>query len=472
MRIPHYLYLAPSGVWHFRQRLPAHLAKQAGQAAIKRSLGTRDLLTAQRCALELAHRYAEAFAVSRGWGVSRDDKPTLDASIQALKKRRVYEIEFPNGAKLKTDGSQAEHDRAMQALTEIERIGLLSKEPYVQQQRAQAVASPTSSSSFVSATPIGKAVTQWLAEIKPTTKPKTLTIKAAAVESFAKLYGVRKPLSEAGRIDVGQWVQALRASGLETPTIVNKCSYLRGFFDWAKARGYYPHFAKDENPAAGQIVYRTREKRARRALGFKAFTQTEVRALFSGQALESLSEAARWGALIGLFTGARVAEVGQVALKDFVDIDGVPCIRITDEGTGQSVKTETSNRTIPLHPALIALGLLERVNALRNANEKRLFPKVKMDGVNGAGNWLSKAFSRHISANVTPPEKGRHGFHSLRKTAIQELQTLGVSSEIRAAYVGHELDDEHHASYSRAPTAIELLEAVSKLDWKLDLKSV
>ena len=143
MRIPHYLYLAPSGVWHFRQRLPAHLAKQAGQAAIKRSLRTRDLLTAQRCALELAHRYAEAFAISRGWGVSRDDKPTLEASFQALKKRRVYEIELPSGTKLKTDGTQAEHDRAMQALSEIERIGLLSKEPYVQQQRAQAAASPS-----------------------------------------------------------------------------------------------------------------------------------------------------------------------------------------------------------------------------------------------------------------------------------------------------------------------------------------
>jgi len=61
---------------------------------------------------------------------------------------------------------------------------------------------------------------------------------------------------------------------------------------------------------------------------------------------------------------------------------------------------------------------------------------------------------------------GQFGFHSLRKSFIQGLQTLGVPSEIRAAYVGHELDDEHHAAYSRAPTMKELLDAVKKLDWQ------
>jgi hypothetical protein len=60
----------------------------------------------------------------------------------------------------------------------------------------------------------------------------------------------------------------------------------------------------------------------------------------------------------------------------------------------------------------------------------------------------------------------------LRKTVVQGLQTKGVASEIRAAYVGHELDDEHHATYSRAPTSKELLDAVSKLDWTIDLKAL
>jgi len=42
-----------------------------------------------------------------------------------------------------------------------------------------------------------------------------------------------------------------------------------------------------------------------------------------------------------------------------------------------------------------------------------------------------------------------------------------MPAESRAAYVGHELDDEHHAAYSRALAMEELLGAVKKLDWGL-----
>jgi len=41
---------------------------------------------------------------------------------------------------------------------------------------------------------------------------------------------------------------------------------------------------------------------------------------------------------------------------------------------------------------------------------------------------------------------GLFGFHSLRKSVVQGLQTLGVSAELRAACVGHELVDYHLSS--------------------------
>ncbi len=39
---------------------------------------------------------------------------------------------------------------------------------------------------------------------------------------------------------------------------------------------------------------------------------------------------------------------------------------------------------------------------------------------------------------------------------------MGVSSELRAQIVGHELDDEHHATYSRDFTVAEKLKGVGK----------
>lgn len=74
--------------------------------------------------------------------------------------------------------------------------------------------------------------------------------------------------------------------------------------------------------------------------------------------------------------------------------------------------------------------------------------------VNGPGNWLSNAFSRHVLATVGTPEKGKFSFHSLRKTVVQGLQSAGVTAELCAAYVGREL--EHHGAYSGAPTMKEV----------------
>lgn len=468
MKLNHYLSLAPSGTWHFRQRVPADLIRVFGCRFLKRSLRTRDPLVAQRLALGMADAYAQAIRRARGMHVSGEGNPSVATAITSAEDSEPYTLTIkPDGAFQLQAEPGLDHVDAMDA---VSKIGPMLSEPYIQKIMAEAaartatpVASPLAST--IPTYPIGKVVTQWLADIKPNTLRKTLTIKAAAVEGFARHYGEKNPLHEAGRLDVGRWVEALRASGLQTPTISNKCGYLRGFFDWAKARGLYPSFAKDDNPAAGQVVFRTKEKRARRVLGFKAFSIDQIRILFSPEALEGLSEAAQWGAWIGLYTGARVAEVGQLALADFITEDGIPSIRITNEGIGQSVKNDASIRTIPIHPALIERGLLERVAMLKASGQTRLFPKVKLDGVNGSGNWLSKAFTRHIEKNVKLPEKGKFGFHSLRKCVVQGLQTAGVSSELRAAYVGHELGDEHHGAYSRRPTMRELLVEVSRLSW-------
>jgi len=422
----------------------------------------------------MAEQQRQMIRQARGLDVARDGSPSIgQAPAPALGGAGYTLIMRPDGSvEMKVEG----RGMGSRSPSGIDHIGTSMIEAYVQRLVTEALARLAArpaampvpmleTASDIPVLPIGKVVTRWLADITSSTLPKTLKIKTAAVEGFARHHGEKTPLTDAGRLEVGRWIEALRAKGLATPTIVNKVGYLKGFFDWSKARGYYPDFSKDDNPAAGQILFRKKEKRARRVHGFKAFSIEHIRILYSQEALEGLSDAARWGAWIGLYTGARVAEVGQLALADFVILDGVPAIRITNEGRGQSVKNDASLRTIPIHPALLALGLLDRVEKLWAAGELRLFPRVKMDGVNGAGNWLSKAFTRHVRAHLRLPDKGKFGFHSLRKSVVQGLQTVGVPSELRAAYVGHELGDEHHGAYSRKPTMGELLAQVSTMEW-------
>ena len=91
-----------------------------------------------------------------------------------------------------------------------------------------------------------------------------------------------------------------------------------------------------------------------------------------------------------------------------------------------------------------------------------LFPQASSTAKNGSGNWISKVFSYYLGnlSEGWPPTK--RGFHSLRKTVIQQMQAAGVASEMRAQIVGHELDDEHHATYSRDFTAAEKLDGAGK----------
>lgn len=180
-----------------------------------------------------------------------------------------------------------------------------------------------------------------------------------------------------------------------------------------------------------------------------------------------------------MYTGARASEVGQLLTADVVEEGGTPCFQISDEGEHQKVKTDKSLRTMPIHPDLLALGFLTWVEQARADGQERLFPAAKADAKNGQGNWISKAFSRHLAEVGKNWPKAQRGFHSLRRALIQELQGAGVVSELRAQLVGHELDDEHHVTYSRDFTASEKLDGLrgvspglSVLNYELSLDSL
>lgn len=307
---------------------------------------------------------------------------------------------------------------------------------------------------------LGKARDAFLATLKGSTLPKTYTIKKTAIEALVAFLGPKAKVHAITRSDLARWYQDMREKGASTPTLTNKQSYIGGrggFFEWAMASGHYP---RGDNPASGHVSYSQREKRARKKLGFKAYDRAQIQALFAPEALARLSESARWAALLGLYTGARASEVGQLLVRDVFEEHGIPCLRISDEGEHQKVKTEVSLRTVPLHPELLKIGFLEWVDGKRKAGETRLFPAAKATAVNGQGNWITKAFSRHLAEVGKGWEPAKRGFHSLRKTFIQELQGAGVVSELRAQIVGHELDDEHHSTYSREFSANEKLKGV------------
>lgn len=441
-RFPTYLHLAPSGVWHFRARIGGHIHK--------RSLATRDTLTAQRLALSWVYALRMPKTLN------------IDDIVRSFKRGELSDltvkgVSLPNGTKV--ESVEINNDEDQQRWREF----MATTGGGLAWARDEAPVAEKVS--------VGKASTAWLLAILSETLPKTITQKRAAVESFAEHFGRGRYVAEVDRPAVAGWLDSLRIGGLSAPTIVNKASYVRGFLDWCRGRGWI-HFPKGENPAAGIIKFGKREKRRRRGLGFRAFTDDQIATLYSPEAVARLRPDARWGVVLGLYTGARVSEIGQLALDDFVEVEGIPCFRITDEGAGQSLKTDASRRTIPIHSDLLTLGLMKHVDALRTAGKRKLFSKVSDTVINGQGQWLSKAFSYHLRAMKVSVDKGRVGFHSLRSTMVHKLQDAKVVDEVRAAIVGHELDDEHHQAYSRAITPAEMLVDLRRVSFGLDLKAI
>ncbi|MFS8387002.1 site-specific integrase [Xanthomonas campestris pv. campestris] len=442
-----------------------------GCRLIKRTLQTKDLAQAHVRAVVLGAGYARLFAQLKDQRVTKLSKTDADLliarltsaeNLQELTLNRTrqsdgtvierWEIDSPKDLKLYRQLMELE---ARDGATAQPRLPVAAYATF----GASHPVSPVrhGSASAIETMTLGKARDAFLATLKGSTLPKTYTIKKTAVEALVSFLGEKAKVYAITRSDLARWYQDMREKGASTPTLTNKQSYIGGkggFFEWAMASGYYP---KGDNPASGHVSYSQREKRARKKLGFKAYDRAQIHALFAPEALAKLSESARWASFLGLYTGARASEVGQLLVKDVFEEGGIPCIRISDEGEHQKVKTEVSLRTVPLHPELLKMGFLDWVDGKHKAGETRLFPAAKATAVNGQGNWITKAFSRHLAEVGKDWAPAKRGFHSLRKTFIQELQGAGVVSELRAQIVGHELDDEHHATYSRTFSAVEKL---------------
>jgi integrase len=464
MRLANYLTYRSSG-FAFRLIVPADLQPVVGRRVVKKVLGTHDRVTVQAIALRLAAQYAQAVRQLRGQGTMSGKKPPSVAElVQGFSsgKHEVYDIDLERGILSLRD--DADHQRAMEAL---DRLGSLWQRP-----AAPAPDAPEKPQGFGIA--LVAAIRNYQAVEGPGLKPDTWDGRQRALKTFTDFFGATTPVDRIARPQVAEWAAKLIEDGASKRTAVNYFSNVAQVFQFLVQQGHLT-----ENPVKGVLVMKKREKTARKAEGFEweAFDVDQLKRIYSPESLTQIRNVyQRWCCLIGLYTGARVSEVAQVFIQDFVEEQGIWCVRLTAESDGQSIKSESSKRLVPLHPDLIALGLLDRVKKMREAGEERLFPEVRLGGAAGRGASGSSGFSYHLTRKtvaVTARRKnGRVGFHSLRKTIVQGT---GVSDERRRAFVGHEgVDDVHSTVYMRPWTAKEvsvLWEGIRWSEW-LDLDAV
>lgn len=467
MYLPHHLLRHPSGVYHFRLVVPKDLREAFGKSIIKVSLRTKDPMEARTYAYVLGARYAQAISDARGGQMGTNDRRISGFEI----------IPQPDGRYgLKTDGTPQDNEAALRALALLTANPVAAAAPAAHPAPSQAVLASVHQqlmAAFAPPPPTGPTLQEAFdlyveVEVR-NLRPDTWQQRERAMRSFMAHVGPQVRVAEVTRPMAAQWAAGLQKANLTKRYVANMVSHAAQLFAAQIRAGHIPH---GQNPVKGVVTLSSADKRVIRASGrgWEPFDLDTLKVIYAPENLaRTTQQHTRWAALIGLYSGARVGEVAQLYLRDFAEIDGIKCFRVSDDNDGQSIKNEWSRRLIPIHPDLLELGLWDRVEKLRAEGKARLFPDLQLDVKGGPGNAITNGFSYLLRGlRVTPRRaNGRIGFHSLRKSVIQELQGSPLLEERRRAFVGHEDgdDDVHRTVYMREWRPEELAALFPGLTW-------
>ncbi len=145
--------------------------------------------------------------------------------------------------------------------------------------------------------------------------------------------------------------------------------------------------------------------------------------------------------LIASLSGARLAEVVEAHTDDIEMIDGRWCLHIREDNReeNQTVKTEASVRTVPLHDEIIRQGFIEYVHSLPSGPMFRQYRTNKYNRRNDHASKVNSEFVRNLG--ITDRRKApMHSWRHFAKTYFKNDPR--VKEEIHDAITGHGSDSE------------------------------
>jgi integrase len=258
------------------------------------------------------------------------------------------------------------------------------------------------------------------------------------------------------KADIVAWKDALVALGRAPKGIKDgQLAATRSIFNYAIANDLLAF-----NPAVG-VTVKQRKKAGTKMLGY---SDTEVARILALATAEKKPDR-RWLPWLMALSGARVGELAQLWGQRIVEAQGVWIMKIAPAEDGGSLKNESSERDVPIHPAIIERGFLEFV---RSRGKGPLFyrgGKSKVERAPGARH-ASKGVANHLATWIrengfTDPRKAPN--HALRHWFKTACQRAGVQDSVADAIQGHsgsrgEADTYRHASVETMAMAVARIE--------------
>ncbi len=228
---------------------------------------------------------------------------------------------------------------------------------------------------------------------------------------------------------------------------------LRKFFNWMIEKGYHP------GPEP-KFTYSSDETYV--SLPRDSFNDEEILKIFSMPLFTGCRSPEHfwtpgklfvqnhlyWGYLIALLTGMRPGEIGQLRVAD-IKTQGsfhVFDLSLFDPTKGRvakknlrQFKTASAVRTVPIHPLMIDLGLLERAKDLKEMDCPFLFPEwepyLRKTGTLEWGRPLAKSW-QNLRREIDFSRKNI-ALYSARHWMADRLDTLTLSERTRHRVLGH-----------------------------------
>lgn len=522
----HYIVKTPQG-FAARVMVPRHLRAFLQKSSLKTALPVRDPILAIARAQTFAARCREVFREAEQRMANEHERKGLAAGLAATEGGgdiRPWEVTLADGTRVKAEGKEdtehalafvrtqgEEHRKTLQAQAEYDRqaaeLEHERKAPLQARLEAELAARTEEMRQFredlarrdpnpapVAPAPQGPTLRQafrdyfttWEAQMGRASVKKYKQAAALALVDF----GADTRVDEITPQMAAKWLRDLQAPRQEitgrgkvrtrsrTPLTAKHFNTALRQIWIAEAKAW----GVEGNPWDGQLKIKKTYKQTRRAEGRTAekFDRDQLAKIFAPSNLERTRKVwTRWGLVLGLYTGARVGEIAQMYCRDIRDIDGTWCWQITDESAGQHLKTPACKRLLPIHPDLIALGLLDFVTARKAAGCERVWD-VDLDRAAGIGATISQNVSYYLQEIIglkTKKEASTLGEHGLRGTLVQHLQAYEmkaagdgrpvVSADLRQAWQGRETrsnatEAEH---YGRAYTVAEFQVVNQAIDW-------
>lgn len=458
--VPSYLLLSRYSVFYFRIVVPEVIRPLFPQREIRRSLQTRcrreALIRGRELLLQVQRLFTEAFQGRR---------PSLDLL------RGAWEA---GGKRL---SSWASWLRQQQLVSSFEAV-------IGQPQGAPANAKERAPRTLVKDSPplapkFSKVVEEHLREqAREGVSLKTLDDKRAVAALLVRIIGDH-PINLITRKEAHQFretalklpprIHQLPVTSLEqaiaqaTTTISlttfnNYVKNLTTVFVYAVREGYC-----EKNPFDGLRV----KQRGKVSEERSAFTEADLRVLFDKTRYASADGPKPnqyWLPLLGLYTGARLNELCQLRLEDVVVVNGIDCLHIRQGSADQKIKTDSSERLVPVHSRLKALGFLEYVERLRSEGQVRVFPELTRHKKHGYSAAPSKWFAR-VRAQLG--FEGKKDFHSFRHTLADHLKQKGVSEALVGGILGHQTGGITFSRYGKDFRPEVLAPVVEMIEWEV-----